>query len=129
MTSRTERRQAERCHSFAEHGISHVRLRAGHDAHLVNAAPGGIQVETRTRLRPGSTVDLHLTCRDGVVKVRAGVVWCRVIEVQASHVVYRGAFQYDLAAAAAGSGPGYVVPSSGAAPFSTAGADATRSRV
>jgi hypothetical protein len=61
----------------------------------VNVSGGGALLETTARLLPGSLVDLHLTSSREKVVMRARVLRCAVVRLQAGDVWYRGAVSFD----------------------------------
>jgi hypothetical protein len=88
-----ERRRAVRWRGRAE--LPSVRLRGGHDAVALDVAAGGILIETRLRLRPGSSIELHVTAGDRISRLRGLIVRCSVSRLHAARVFYQGAIQFD----------------------------------
>lgn len=68
-------------------------LRPGQQVRVIDLSDGGAQLESASRLRPGTRAELHLTGPAGRC-VRGGkVLRCQVAEL--SPLRYRGAFAFD----------------------------------
>jgi len=115
MTHRShDRRRARRKNDVEEHGIVAARIRPGRDAAVIDVSADGALVETRHRLLPGTTVDLHLETPHHRATIRGRVLRCSVARVRSTSVCYRGAIGFDrhLPWFVDESGAGYGVHSS-----------------
>jgi hypothetical protein len=95
MNAELERRTTTRIHTLAEHGVTRVRVRAGHEVRLIDVSAGGLLVETCHRLLPGRAIDLQFVHRGRFVSSRGVVLRCCVSRLEANHVDYRGAICFD----------------------------------
>jgi hypothetical protein len=75
--------------------LSWARLRTGAELAVVDIADHGALVESRTRLLPGTHVDLHLLTIAGRVLQRARVARAFVVRVDASVLSYAVALAFD----------------------------------
>jgi hypothetical protein len=92
-----ERRAHPRHRDRGRHGVSSLRVKPGHGASLVNISAGGLLLESDRRLCPGSTIDVQLGARDGVVALRGFVMRCAVVHLSSGGIRYEGAIQFDRA--------------------------------
>jgi hypothetical protein len=90
-----ERRQSRRRRSVAEHGIVSVRVRPGIDAAIVDVSAAGALIETRHRLLPGTSIDIHFATETRVPVVRGRVIRCVVARVRPDRLFYRGAILFE----------------------------------
>jgi hypothetical protein len=90
-----ERRAVPRMRRAQDHGIESASIRPGRDARVLDISAGGALVETRCRLLPGSSVELHVQSEDRAVTVRGRVLRCAVVRVRPTFVCYRGAIAFD----------------------------------
>jgi hypothetical protein len=89
-----ERRQGARQPAH-ETEWRHARLRTGDALALIDVAPGGVLVECRRRLLPGTVLALVLAAEDRVVRIQARVLRCAVSALEsAGPVRYRGALEF-----------------------------------
>src|SRR5438132_12722643 len=96
MTERSvERRHMRRRHCVEEHGIVSSRVRAGHDALIVDISAGGILIETDRRLLPGSSVELQLETGKQRTAIRGRVLRSAVVRLRSNSVCYRAAVGFD----------------------------------
>jgi hypothetical protein len=90
-----DRRRTPRHARPEEHGILSARVRPGHDVSVVDVSAGGVLIETRHRLMPGTSVDLHLRNDEQTELVRGRVLRCAVARLRPNAVCYRGAIAFD----------------------------------
>jgi hypothetical protein len=62
---------------------------------IVNVSTGGVLVETPSRLRPGTNVDLRIETGGRVAETRAEVSRCYVSRVLAHQVMFRAALAFE----------------------------------
>ena len=68
-----------------------MRLAIGRDLLLVSENDEGVEVEGRTRLRPGRDIELARGALDNGMVVRRAVVFSwRVVRVESGGVLFRG---------------------------------------
>ena len=72
-----------------------ARIRPGQVARVVNTGAGGALVETRCRLRPGATVDVHFEAPALVVDIRALVARAYVSHMRADTILFRAALVFN----------------------------------
>jgi hypothetical protein len=90
-----ENRTTNRRVPLAGEPLSRIRLRTGREMSVLDVGNGGVLVEGRVRLLPGTHLDVHVVTREGRVLVRSRVVRCWVAVLQADTVSYRGALAFD----------------------------------
>jgi hypothetical protein len=82
--------------------LAGARLRHGFDVAVLDVSAGGVLVEGRARLLPGSTVEVQLVADTATWTACARVLRCRVSGLRSNRVQYRAALQFarrlDLAA-------------------------------
>ena len=105
-----ERRAALRTRTVREHGIEQARIRPGREAAVIDVSAGGILIETRHRLLPGTTIELQLSIGDACTAVRGRVLRSAVACLRHGRVLYRGAIAFDQPLASLGGIDGYAVP-------------------
>ena len=72
-----------------------MRLRTGDPLVIVDIGGGGVLVESRRRLLPGTAVTVHLTGRDRAMSVEARILRCAVCALEpVGGVRYRGALEF-----------------------------------
>jgi len=77
--------------------LARVRLRTGRDVEVCDVSDGGVHVDGRTRLLPGTHVDVHVVSLTGRVLVRCRVVRSTVSRLDAAGVSYRSALAFQQA--------------------------------
>jgi hypothetical protein len=92
VTGTVERRRAARWRSKVD--LPAVRVRGG-DARALDVAAGGMLIETRLRLRPGASIEVHVTTGERISRLRGRIVRCIVSRVQAAGLTYQAAVQFD----------------------------------
>jgi hypothetical protein len=122
-----DRRCAHRRHCTDEHGIVLARVRPGYDVLIIDVSAGGALVESRHRLLPGATVELHLETPQRQIAIRGRVLRCAVSHLRSTSVCYRGAIAFDrhLPWFADDESAGYAIPPSERRPGRPGRADAT----
>jgi PilZ domain-containing protein len=90
-----ERRAVPRIRCAEDHGIQSASIRPGRDARVLDVSAGGALVETRYRLLPGSSVELHVQFASFRTTARGRVVRCSVSGVRPTAMSYRGAIAFD----------------------------------
>jgi hypothetical protein len=70
-------------------------LRTGRDVDVCDVSDGGVQVDGRMRLLPGTHVDVHVISLTGRVLVRCRVVRSVVSRLDAEGVSYRSALAFQ----------------------------------
>lgn len=95
-TGAGDRRRSHRDGHARGCGIRSVRIRPGHEVTVIDVSAGGVLVEGRHRLLPGSWVELQVQ-RDGrpLEQVRGQVVRCCVATLQPDAISYRGAIAFE----------------------------------
>ena len=89
-----DRRAHERLSPYELAWLKSVRLKFGPSVSLVDLSAGGVQFETTTPLRPGSTIDVTITGRGLVQTVSLYVLRCQISRIEKGPV-YRGAGVFD----------------------------------
>jgi hypothetical protein len=89
-----ERRRGRRRRTLREHGIDSARVRRI-NVTIVDAAEGGLLIETAHRLLPGMPLEIYLERNKGIFTMRGRVLRCGVVHLTASSVRYRGAIGLD----------------------------------
>jgi hypothetical protein len=89
-----DRRRARRRVPASTESLSRVRLRAGRELRVVDIAPTGALLEGRSRLLPGTHVEVHVTTGRGRTLERAAVVRSWVSGLGPDEVRYRGAVAF-----------------------------------
>ena len=92
--SRTERRQHPRNRPGKELGLF-VRFKAGLNAAVVDLSAGGILVETRQRLHPGSKIELRFFDQHRAATIRGEVLRSTVSKLMSASIWYRGAIRFE----------------------------------
>lgn len=95
MGGTVERRLARRRVPEAGEPLARVRLRTGRDVDVCDVSDGGVQVDGRMRLLPGTHVDVHVVSLTGRVLVRCRVVRSVVSRLDAEGVSYRSALAFQ----------------------------------
>jgi hypothetical protein len=95
MTNRTDRRLFRRATVGDEPGLV-GRIRPGFAIRVLDISAGGALIETRKRLLPGSSVELHLEAEQRRSSVRAIVVRCYVSRLTSVDVEFVGGLEFDL---------------------------------
>jgi hypothetical protein len=72
-----------------------ARIRSGHAVRVVDVSRSGALVETRSRLRPGASVDLHLEAGGVTLDTRAEVARCYVSLLRAEQILFRAALEFE----------------------------------
>ena len=90
-----ERRRTRRYHDVKAHRIIAARIRPGHDAQIVDVSAEGALIDTSYRLRPGTSVELHVESDTRHIRVRGEVLRCAVVKVRPHDVCYRGALRFE----------------------------------
>ena len=108
----TERRRTRRRRSVEEHGIVSARVRPGIDACLIDVSAAGALIETRHRLLPGRSIEIHFARDKRLPAVRGTVLRCVVARLRHDEVCYRGAIAFDRRLPwLTDGGQGYSIPS------------------
>ena len=94
LVSRDERRQHPRNRPTKDVGLF-VRFKAGLNAAVVDLSPGGILVETRQRLHPGTLVELRFFDQHRAATIRGEVLRSTVSKLMAASIWYRGAIRFE----------------------------------
>lgn len=76
--------------------LNTVRLKYGPVVSLIDLSAGGAQIETSSRLQPGSVVVVQISGPDGEVSMPANVLRCHVSQV-APYTMYRSALSFKRA--------------------------------
>jgi hypothetical protein len=105
-----ERRAAPRTRTVRDHGIEQARIRPGREAAVIDVSAGGILIDTRHRLLPGTTIELQLSIGDACTAVRGRVLRSAVACLRHGRVLYRGAIAFDHPLASVSGLDGYAVP-------------------
>ena len=92
---RLDRRLARRHQSVAEHGIVSALVRPGIDASVIDVSVSGALIETRQRLLPGSSVEIHFDQEKRLPPVRGTILRCAVARLGPTHIHYQGAILFD----------------------------------
>lgn len=79
MEAAGERRARDRARPTMSAWTARAILRPGHEVTVVNIARGGLLIETRTRVLPGTRVDLQLLGDGGKQPAVGKVVRCRLL--------------------------------------------------
>jgi hypothetical protein len=108
MGGTVERRLTRRRVPHANEPLARVRLRTGRDVDVCDVSDGGVEVEGRARLLPGTHVDVHVVVLTGRVLVRCRVVRSVVSRLDAAGVSYRSALAFQQPVDTRS--PGYGVP-------------------
>lgn len=90
-----ERRRSVRRRPDTNEALSWARLRTGTELGVLNISDHGALVESRTRLLPGTHVDLHLMTSAGRVLQRAKVARAFVGRLDAPALSYHVAVAFD----------------------------------
>lgn len=104
-----ERRASPRRVPQEREPLARVRLRTGRDVDVLDVSDGGVSVDGRVRLLPGTHVDLHVVTAAGRVLVRCRIVRSRVSRIERDGVSYRSALAFQSAIDTRP--PGYALPS------------------
>ena len=91
----TTRRHAPRHATVERHGVTAVRIRPGHPAAVVDISERGALLDTAHRLLPGHSVELQIQTATDRTHVRARVVRCEVVALDAGSISYRGAVVFE----------------------------------
>lgn len=128
MNDQPERRQSVRWTTAADHGVLSARIKLGSEAIVIDMSAGGALVDTESRVRPGTAVELLLNTRSHVCASRGRILRCAVVRVGADVVWYRAAICFDRALPwlVEDDGVGYEVPMADQRPARAARVDATR---
>ena len=121
-----ERRTAPRARTVREHGIEQARIRPGREAAVIDVSTGGILIETRHRLLPGTTIELQLSIGDACTGARGRVLRSAVACLRHGRVLYRGAIAFDRPLASLNGVDGYAVPTARTTDHHHRREDATR---
>jgi hypothetical protein len=92
--SQEERRQHARNRPSKDLGLF-VRFKPGLNAAVVNLSAGGILVETRQRLHPGTLVELRFFDQHRATTIRGEVLRSTVSKLMAASIWYRGAIRFE----------------------------------
>ena len=120
-----ERRAAPRRRTIREHGIERARVRPGREAAIIDISTGGIFIETRHRLLPGTTIELLLMLADRCTSVRGCVLRSTVACLRHGRVLYRGAIAFERPLPPFAETDGYAVPAAPAGEHRQSREDAT----
>jgi hypothetical protein len=98
LGQRDDRRRARRRRSGDLPSLWTIRVPWASNVCVIDISNSGVALETRSKIAPGSTVDLQLVGRDLELNVPARMVRTEIAGVDASGVKYRvaGAFARDL---------------------------------
>ncbi|MEP7310082.1 MAG: PilZ domain-containing protein [Acidobacteriota bacterium] len=92
----SERRDTPRRAPPEDYAFVAARIRPGYDVEVVDMSSGGVLVESRHRLMPGSTVELYLRReKQPATVVRGQVVRCHVVRLGENMVRYHGAIAFE----------------------------------
>ena len=94
MGGAVERRAARRRIPQPGEPLARARLRTGRDVEVCDVSDGGLQVDGRARLLPGTHVDVHVVAVTGRVLMRCRVVRSRVSRLDADGASYRSALAF-----------------------------------
>jgi hypothetical protein len=95
---RFERRNGRRRSSPEDHGLVAARIRPGNDVEVVDVSQGGVLVDSRHRLLPGTIVELYLRREHHpATVVRGHVLRCAVVHLDENTISYRGAIAFERA--------------------------------
>jgi hypothetical protein len=89
-----ERRQHPRNRPGKDLGLF-VRFKQGLNAAVVDLSAGGILVETRQRLHPGTLVELRFFDQHRATTIRGEVLRSAVSKLMAASIWYRGAIRFE----------------------------------
>lgn len=92
--SHHERRQHPRNRPGKDLGLF-VRFKQGLNAAVVDLSVGGILVETRQRLHPGTLVELRFFDQHRATTIRGEVLRSTVSKLMAASIWYRGAIRFE----------------------------------
>jgi hypothetical protein len=92
-----ERRKSARRRPTPDEALSWARLRTGTELAVLDISHHGALVESRTRLLPGTHVDLHLMTTAGRVLQRAKIARAFVGRLDSSTLSYHVALAFDAA--------------------------------
>ncbi len=95
ITKSEERRIHDRLGREEARTVTAIRVRPGLEAVLVDVSSGGMLVDTRHRLLPGTSVELHVLTEDRRSAIRARVTRCAIVRLEASSVHYRAAVAFE----------------------------------
>jgi hypothetical protein len=90
-----ERRKSERRRPATDEALSWARLRTGTELAVLDISNHGALVESRTRLLPGTHVDLHLMTTAGRVLRRAKIARAFIGRLDSSTLSYYVALAFD----------------------------------
>jgi hypothetical protein len=90
-----ERRRSARRRPTTDEALSWARLRTGTELAVLDISHHGALVESRTRLLPGTHVDLHLMTTGGRVLQRAKIARAFVGRLDGSSLSYHVALAFD----------------------------------
>jgi hypothetical protein len=109
MGESVERRASPRRVPQEREPLARVRLRTGRDVDVLDVSDGGVCVDGRARLLPGTHVDVHVVTAGGRVLARCRVVRSHVSRIERDGVSYRSALAFQQAIDTRT--PGYAFPS------------------
>jgi hypothetical protein len=70
-------------------------VRPGHEADVIDLSDLGALIETRCRLLPGTSVEIHLSAGESSARMRGRIVRCAVARLGPDGVWYRAALAFD----------------------------------
>jgi PilZ domain len=90
-----ERRVAPRFDPASEGRVVRSRLRAGHEARILDISSRGALIESDRRLAPGARLVLQISMSGAHFELEGRVIRAEVSALVAAGVRYRGAIQFD----------------------------------